>query len=302
MVTVQSSFPRRPVAARPQASEGYGGGVSSSQGSLRFADVPLSDICAGAQPRTVFDPAEMAALTGSIADLGLLQPLLLTPHATQAGAYTLVAGERRLRCLRDLGRDSAPSIIRAGGGDHLLATVAENTARTSLNALEEAGAYRALIEAHGLTHEQVAAAVGKSRSHISHLLALGRLPLAVQRRVAAGLLSTGHAKVLLSIADPAVVARLAERIVAEGLSVASTAELVHLGDLPGGEGEPVRVRVRRRPVLSDALVATAGRLSDALDTTVRIHAGRRSGRVVIHFAGEDDLDRIMGALATLRAS
>ena len=280
----------------------YVGAMTSSAAGLAFADVPLADISAGAQPRTVFDPVELAALTSSIADLGLLQPLLLTAHPWRLGTYTLLAGERRLRALRDLGRLSAPSIIRAGGDDHLLATVAENTARKALNALEEAGAYRALIDTHGLTHEQVASAVGKSRSHISHLLALQRLPEQVQRRIAAGVLSTGHAKVLLSIPDPAVVTKLAERIVAEGLSVASTIELVRLGDLPGAEQYPARSRTHAARTPSAALSETARRLEDALDTTVRIHAGRRTGRVVIHFAGEDDLARIMTQLGSIGGS
>lgn len=253
------------------------------------------------QPRQEFDDDALDELAGSIAAVGLLQPLVVRPCAVPvdddregAATWELVAGERRLRSVRRLGWVTVPALVRDTADGHLLRdALVENLQRAQLNPLEEGAAYHQLLTDFGCTHEELAAKVGRSRPHISNTLRLLRLPPTVQRRVAAGVLSQGHARALLSLQDAQSMERLAGRIVAEGLSVRSVEEIVALG----GEGLDApatkpRSRTARRIELSEA----AGALSDRLDTRVSVTMGRAKGRVTIEFAGHEDLDRILGII------
>jgi len=275
-----------PAAARP-----------GTDLSGRFAQVPVDLVDANpAQPRRVFDEAGMDELRASIAEVGVLQPVVLRPAGDR---YQLVMGERRLRAARLAGLTEIPAVVRDTADEVMLRdALLENVQRAQLNPLEEAAGYQQLLEDFSATHEELAAAVGKSRSHVTHTLSLLRLPASVQRRVAAGVLSAGHAKALVGVPEPSACQALAERIVAEGLSVRATEELIAVGNLPGWEDEHLRARRARRPRPAPAadLTAAASELGDRLDTTVRIEAGKTKGRIVIEFAGRDDLDRVLAAL------
>lgn len=257
-----------------------------------YADLDVSRVDANPfQPRTAFDEDDLADLIASIADLGVLQPVLVRPSGDR---YQLVAGERRLRASIAAGRATIPAVIRDTSDLEMRRlAIVENVQRADLNLLEEAHAVRALIEEAHCTQAQAAELLGKSRAHVSHLLGILRLPEPVQRRVAAGVLSLGHAKVLMGISDPDQAAALADRIVAEGLSVRSTEEIVLLGDLPKQRS----ARAPRARSSRSSLPQIENGLAAWLDTRVSVTAGRGRGRIVLEFADLTDLDRLLAAMA-----
>ena len=254
-----------------------------------FAELPVDDVRPNPrQPREVFDEDAMAELVHSVREVGLLQPVVVRP--ADDGGYELVMGERRWRATRQAGLDTIPAIVRETGDDALLRdALLENLHRAELNALEEAAAYQQLLEDFGCTHDELAARIGRSRPQISNTLRLLKLSPAVQRRVAAGVLSAGHARALLGVADPAAQDRLAARVVAEGISVRGLEEIVTVGD-HGSTVPPVR---RRRPT-APGLEDLSARLSDRLETRVKVDLGKRKGRITIEFASLPDLERIVG--------
>lgn len=273
-------------------------GGSSNTGLLpvpgaRFAELPVDAIQPNPrQPRSVFDDDELHELIGSIKEIGVLQPVVVRP--AEGGQYELVMGERRWRASRAAGFDVIPAIIRETEESDLLRdALLENLHRAALNPLEEAAAYQQLLDDFGCTHEQLAARIFRSRPQISNTLRLLRLPPLVQRRVAAGVLSAGHARALLGLSDGAEIERLAQRIVAEGLSVRATEEVVALGAQPQKSASR-SPRVRQR---SAAVEELATRLSDRFETRVRVDLGKNKGRVTVEFASVEDLNRILDIMA-----
>ena len=249
------------------------------------------------QPREVFDEDEIQGLAASLLDIGMLQPLVVRP--ADGGSYELIAGERRLRAARLAGLDTVPVVVRHTDDANLLKeALVENIHRVQLNPLEEAAAYQQLLEEFGVTQEELATRLGKSRPAISNALRLMNLPSAVQRRVAAGGLSAGHAKALLAIGDATAQTKLADRIVAEGISVRGTEELVRLRLLGEGSGDtPDDPRpARQRKVTAPGLVDLQEDLSDALMARVRISMGARRGKLSIEFDSVDDLERIVAVV------
>jgi ParB family chromosome partitioning protein len=246
------------------------------------------------QPRQVFDEDALAELAHSIREFGVLQPVVVR---AQGDGFELVMGERRLRAAVLAGLTKIPAIVRDTADDAMLRdALLENIHRAQLNPLEEAAAYQQLLEEFGATHEELASRIGRSRSQVSNTIRLMNLPVAVQRRVAAGVLSAGHARALLGLASHDQQDDLAGRIVAEGLSVRATEELVALaGTEPAAED-----RTRRKPaprISAPALAELADKLSDVLDTRVRVELGRRKGKVTIEFGSVDDLERIVAVIA-----
>ena len=242
------------------------------------------------QPRTVFDPDALDELVASIREVGLLQPIVVRP--LPGGAYELVMGERRWRAVQAAELATIPAIVRPTEDHDLLRdALLENLHRAQLNPLEEAAAYQQLLEDFGCTQEELAGRIQRSRPQISNTIRLLRLPPTVQRRVAAGVLSAGHARALLALNDPLGQERLAQRIVAESLSVRATEELVTVG-----EPDPPRRNSPGPHEPSARAVALAERLTDQLDTRVRVSAGRARGRIIIDFASEEDLERIASLL------
>ena len=244
------------------------------------------------QPREVFDEEAMAELVGSIKEIGVLQPIVVRPKPGGPG-YELIMGERRLRASKEAGLDLIPAIVRdTVDNDMLRDALVENLHRSQLNPLEEAAAYQQLLDDFGITHEQLAARISRSRPQISNTLRLLRLPPLVQRRVAAGVLSAGHARALLGLSDPADMETLAQRIVAEGLSVRGTEEAVTLGvDKPKAPRGTVRAGGR-----TGALDDLGSRLGDHLDTRVKVKLGKSRGAITIDFASVEDLNRIVKLL------
>jgi ParB family chromosome partitioning protein len=266
-------------------------GGSAEATSAHYAELPVNAISPNPQqPRTVFDEEALDELAASIAEVGLLQPIVVRP--LDQGKYELVMGERRLRAAQQAGLQTIPAIVRPTEEHEMLRdALLENLHRVQLNPLEEAAAYQQLLADFGCTQEQLATRIHRSRPQISNTIRLLSLPPAVQRRVAAGVLSAGHARALLALPDAAAMEKLAARIIAEGLSVRSTEELVTLG-VPVGKPAPKR----KEPAPSPALAEAANALSEALDTRVRVQGTTRRGRIVIDYAGEEDLDRILGLL------
>jgi ParB family transcriptional regulator, chromosome partitioning protein len=259
-----------------------------------FEEVQVGSIAPNPrQPRRTFDEDALDELSASIAEVGLLQPVVVRKLGD--ASYELVMGERRWRASQRAGLDVIPAIVRDTNDDDMLRdALMENLHRQQLDPLEEAAAYQQLLDDFGATHEQLAQKVGRSRPHISNTLRLLNLPPAVQKRVAAGVISAGHARALLSIEDPAGQERLAQRIVAEGLSVRAVEEIV----ATGGEG-PVKAPRKapaNRPV-APALRVLADRLSDRFETRVKVELGRTKGKITVEFATIDDLERIVKAMA-----
>ena len=245
------------------------------------------------QPRRSFDEEALDELAASITEVGLLQPVVV--RSLGGGRYELVMGERRWRASQRAGLDYIPAIVReTPDNDMLRDALLENLHRQQLDPLEEAAAYQQLLDDFGATHEQLAQKVGRSRPHISNTLRLLNLPPAVQKRVAAGVISAGHARALLSLDDPQAQDRLAQRIVAEGLSVRAVEEIVAVGD----DNQPKQPRkpAANKPV-APALRHLADRLSDLFDTRVKVELGRNKGKIVVEFASIDDLERIVKAMS-----
>jgi len=245
------------------------------------------------QPRQVFDEEPHEELVSSIREFGLLQPIVVRPR--EDGEYELVVGERRWRAAADAGLDTIPAIIRETADDAMLRNaLLENLHRVQLNPLEEAAAYRQLLDEFGTTHEELAQRIGRSRSQVTNTIRLLNLPVPVQRRVAAGVLTAGHARALLTLEDPAAQEELAARIVAEGMSVRAVEELVALA----GQEKPAKPRAHRaHRATAPALTDLADRLSDTFDTRVKVELGRRKGKIVVEFASVDDLERIVAMMA-----
>jgi ParB family chromosome partitioning protein len=259
----------------------------------RFEELPLDAIEPNPkQPREVFDADALAELVSSVREVGVLQPVVV--RETGPGRYQLIMGERRWRACREAGVGTIPAIVRETPDDALLRdALLENLHRQQLNPLEEAAAYEQLLQEFGVTHEELASRLGRSRSHVSNTIRLLGLPPGVQRRVAAGVLSAGHARALLALDDDDAREGLAARVVAEGLSVRAVEEIVALV-----EQEPAATRQprTRRPV-APAVAGLAERLSDALETRVSVELGRRRGKLVVQFATIDDLERIVAQIA-----
>jgi len=244
------------------------------------------------QPRQNFDEEALEELSASITEVGLLQPVVV--RKTGDGNYELVMGERRWRACQRAGLEYIPAIVReTPDNDMLRDALLENLHRQQLDPLEEAAAYQQLLDDFGATHEQLAQKVGRSRPHISNTLRLLNLPPSVQRRLAAGVISAGHARALLGLEDPQAQERLAERIVAEGLSVRTVEEIVTLG---GDKEKQARKQVAAKPV-APALRHLSDRLSDLFETRVKVEMGQKKGKIVVEFATIDDLERIVKAMS-----
>jgi ParB family transcriptional regulator, chromosome partitioning protein len=261
------------------------------QGSY-FAELPLDSISPNPrQPRTAFDEEAMNELVESIREVGMLQPIVVRPLG--GPRFELVMGERRWRAAQLADLDTIPAIVRETA-DHALLRDAllENLHRVQLNPLEEAAAYQQMLEDFGCTQEELANRIKRSRPQISNTIRLLKLPPTVQRRVAAGVISAGHAKALLAIEDPDGQERLAQRVIAEGLSVRALEELVTLGDHGGRTPRQRRHSKMVAPKAKDL----ADRLSDHFETRVKVELGRTKGKIVIEFATVDDLERIVGLI------
>lgn len=262
----------------------------------RFAEIPVGDIHPNRkQPRSVFDEDDMAELVHSVREIGVLQPIVVRTSTEKGGEpYELVMGERRWRAVQAAGLETIPAIVRDTTDDDLLRdALLENLHRSQLNPLEEAAAYQQLLEDFGTTHEQLADRIGRSRPQVSNTLRLLKLPPLVQRRVAAGVLSAGHARALLALPDAAAMERIAQKIVAEGMSVRATEESVALYQDPT---TPAKSSIPKPNARHERLDYLASSLSDRLDTNVKITLGARKGRVSIEFASVEDLNRIMDVL------
>ena len=241
------------------------------------------------QPRTVFDEDALAELVASIREVGLLQPVVVRPVTANGSRFELVMGERRWRAAQVAGLDTVPAIVRETHDQDLLRdALLENLHRAQLNPLEEAAAYAQMLEDFDCTQEELAARIKRSRPQISNTIRLLRLPPTVQRRVAAGVLSAGHARALLTLEDPAAQERLAQRVVAEGISVRAVEEIVAVGD--HRDSRPARTHTRPAP--DPRAEELSRQLGDHLETRVRVEMGRGKGRIIIDFADRDDLERI----------
>ncbi|AUS78800.1 chromosome partitioning protein ParB [Actinoalloteichus sp. AHMU CJ021] len=278
-------------AAPPRWSAGEDPGDAEPEvaGAI-YREVPIGDIRPNPkQPRQVFDEEALSELEHSIREFGLMQPIVL--RELGRGEYELVMGERRWRASQRAGLETIPAIVRRTADDAMLRdALLENIHRVQLNPLEEAAAYQQLLEEFGVTHEELASRLGRSRPVITNTIRLLRLPLPVQRRVAANVLSAGHARALLSLEDPGGQEELASRIVAEGLSVRATEEAATLAR----RATPPKPKpAAPRPEPSLGLEAVADRLADVFDTRVKVDMGRRKGRIVVEFGSVDDLERIV---------
>lgn len=269
-----------------------------------YVEVAPTDVLPNSrQPRQVFDTDALAELVHSIREVGLLQPIVVRrrPGAKKKEPhYELVAGERRWRACQEVGMDRIPAIVRDAADDEMLRdALLENLHRAQLNPLEEAAAYQQLLADFGGTQEELAQRLGRSRPQVANTLRLLKLPPAVQRRVAAGVISAGHARALLSLDDPAAMDALADRVVQEGLSVRTVEEIVLIGDDGERKKRTPRPRGGAAPEVVAATSEIAERLGDALDTRVRVEGvrtARSHGRLVIEFADLEDLHRIADAI------
>lgn len=299
VLSTQAESPLEPAPAAPAPGAPAIAEVNGSDAGLvpvpgaRFAELPVGEIRPNPkQPRTVFDEDALEELVGSIREVGVLQPIVVRDAGD---GYELIMGERRWRATQAAGLATIPAIIRdTDDSDLLRDALLENLHRSELNPLEEAAAYQQLLDDFGCTHEQLATRIQRSRPQISNTLRLLKLPPLVQRRVAAGVLSAGHARALLGLSDGAAIERLAQRIVAEGLSVRAVEEIVSLG----GDAEPTARRAAPRAgVKNEALDHLAARLSDRFETRVKVSLGKSRGRLTVEFASVQDLNRILASLA-----
>ena len=266
-----------------------------------YAELPLDQIIPNTrQPRNVFDEEELEELAASIREVGVLQPVIVRPLAAPIpgqpkARYELIMGERRWRASELAGIETVPAIIRHTQDEDLLRdALLENLHRAELNPLEEAAAYQQLLEDFQCTQEELSRRIVRSRPQISNTLRLLKLPPLVQRRVAAGVLSSGHARALLGLSDPGAMERLAQKIVSEGLSVRQVEEIVALGDEPTASPTSGRRRARR---YGPELGELSSRLADRFDTRVKVEMGAKKGSIKIDFASIDDLNRILGVLS-----
>lgn len=251
------------------------------------------------QPRQVFDDEALAELVHSIREFGLMQPIVVRPLGD--GKFQLVMGERRWRASQEAGLETIPAIVRETDDDSMLRdALLENIHRVQLNPLEEAAAYQQLLQEFEVTHEELAARIGRSRPVVTNMIRLLKLPIPVQRRVAAGVLSAGHARALLSLESGSDAQEvMAARIVAEGMSVRATEEAVTLANRTDDQVAPTAAR--RKPMQMPGLQDVAERLSDSFDTRVTVSLGKRKGKIVVEFGSVDDLARIVGMMEAQKA-
>ncbi|MEV7724690.1 ParB/RepB/Spo0J family partition protein [Streptomyces sp. NPDC087917] len=290
-VSRETSLPSEPVSVPEQSRPG----IESVAGAT-FAELPMDAITSNPyQPRKVFDEDALAELVHSIKEVGLLQPVVV--RETTPGRYELIMGERRWRACGKAGLAHIPAIIRATEDEKLLLdALLENLHRAQLNPLEEAAAYDQLLQDFNCTHDQLADRIGRSRPQVSNTLRLLKLSPAVQRRVASGVLSAGHARALLAVEDSEAQDELARRIVAEGLSVRTVEEITALmASEPSSavKSKGPRAGTRVAPALSEL----ATRLSDRFETRVKVDLGQKKGKITVEFASMEDLERILGTLA-----
>ncbi|MEV6120271.1 ParB/RepB/Spo0J family partition protein [Streptomyces sp. NPDC052077] len=284
------------LPAVSRETEGAGVGAPMAPLGAHFAEIPLDAIRPNPrQPRVVFDDDALAELVTSIKEVGLLQPVVV--RQVGPAHYELIMGERRLRASRQAGLEAIPAIVRATEDEKLLLdALLENLHRAQLNPLEEAAAYDQLLRDFNCTHDQLADRIGRSRPQVSNTLRLLKLSPKVQNRVAAGVLSAGHARALLSVEDSEEQDRLAHRIVAEGLSVRAVEEIVTL--MGSRSPKPQRSKgPRAGSLVSPALSDLATRLSDRFETRVKVDLGQKKGKITVEFASMEDLERILGSLA-----
>jgi ParB family chromosome partitioning protein len=286
------------TAVPPPPPAAVGPSLSPVPG-VHLAEVPVAGIVPNPkQPRQAFDEEALEELKVSIQEVGFLQPIVVRELGLDK--YELVMGERRWRAAQALGREMIPAIVRDTRDDAMLRdALLENIHRVDLNPLEEAAAYQQLLEEFGVTHEELARRIGRSRPQISNTIRLLNLPAPVQRRVAAGVLSAGHARALLGLDDAGTQEALAHRVVAEGLSVRATEEAVALAVASGPATQAASPRRRTKPH-SPALSDLADRLSDRFDTRVKVDLGRSKGKITIEFATVDDLERIVDLIGLER--
>jgi ParB family chromosome partitioning protein len=290
-----------PPAKRPMSTRGAAEATGEVAGAV-YREIPTSAIKPNPkQPRQVFDEEALAELEHSIREFGLMQPIVVRDLG--GGSYELVMGERRLRASQQADLAKIPAIVRQTADDAMLRdALLENIHRVQLNPLEEAAAYQQLLDEFEVTHEELASRIGRSRPVITNTIRLLKLPLPVQRRVAAGVLSAGHARALLGLEKAQAQEELATRIVAEGMSVRATEEAVTLA-----KNEPdakPKAAPQRKPMHAPGLQDLAERLSDRFDTRVKVELGQRKGRIVVEFGSVDDLERIVSLMqqnATKRA-
>ena len=284
-------IPTGPVADAPSSAPEVSG--------ARFAEVPVDRVTPNPlQPRQHFDEEALAELVVSIREVGLLQPVVVreVDGDGEGPRYELVMGERRWRATKEAGLDTIPAIVRDTSDDDMLRdALLENLHRQQLNPLEEAAAYQQLLHEFGATHDELAARIGRSRPQISNTIRLLNLPPSVQRRVAAGVLSAGHARAILGLPTAEAQEAMADRVVAEGMSVRGVEEAVHLEHSRAGEHAKAPAARSKRPV-PPGLVELADRLSDRLETRVKVDLGRSRGKVTIEFATLDDLQRIVSII------
>lgn len=295
------------IGGTPSASVSRETEAASAEMGAVYREIPPSQIEPNPQqPRTVFDDEALAELEYSIREFGLMQPIVVRelPSAKPGGIrYQLIMGERRWRASTAVGLEAIPAIVReTQDGDMLRDALLENIHRAQLNPLEEAAAYQQLLEEFGVTHEELAVRIGRSRPVVTNMIRLLKLPIPVQRRVAAGVLSAGHARALLALDSGAEAQEaLAARIVAEGLSVRATEEAVTLANNEVSDS-PVAKPTKRRPMQMPGLQDVADRLSDRLDTKVTVSLSKRKGKVVIEFGSVDDLERIVHVISDQHAT
>ncbi len=269
----------------------------AAEGALGVPGAQLREVAVGdvvpnpKQPRQVFDDEALEELSHSVREFGLLQPIVVRENS--AGTYELIMGERRLRAARAAGLETVPAIVRDTTDDAMLRdALLENIHRVQLNPLEEAAAYQQLLEEFGATHEELATKIGRSRSQVTNTIRLMKLPVKVQTRVAAGVISAGHARALLGLQDADAQDALATRIVAEGMSVRATEEAVAMA-----ASERPTAKRRARNISAPGVEELGSRLSDRFETKVKIQIGRSKGKIVVEFGSVDDLQRIIGVMA-----
>lgn len=297
----RSSLGQRAAAERKEAarqSENTPQEPFISDETATYRELPINAIIRNEKnPRQDFDQEALRELAHSIHEFGLLQPIVVR-QASEPGKFELIMGERRLRAAQLADLEAIPSIVREADDDTMLRdALLENIHRVQLNPLEEGAAYQQLLEEFGVTQAELATRLGRSRPVISNTIRLLQLPLPVQRRVAAGVLSAGHARALMGVTQgPDAQIKLAERIVAEGLSVRATEEAVTL--INRGEDKPKKKEPRAPRPQPEKMTHWADTLGDYLDTNVKVHMGAKKGKIVVEFAGVEDFDRIVAMLKT----
>lgn len=291
---------RTQISANPPESDSPG--LVEIPG-IRLANLPLEAVLPNPnQPREIFDEESLAELADSIKSVGVLQPIVVRPLGDfhTAKHFELVMGERRLRASKLAHLETIPAIIRDTADEDMRRdALLENLQRVNLNPLEEAAAYQQMIEEFGITQEALAQKLSLSRPQISNTMRLLKLPSQVQVKVAAGVISAGHARALLSLGSQEAMTSMAEKIVAEGLSVRATEELISLGD---AQKNKIKRKPRIKEPLSPELLHCKGELEDALQTRIGLKVGKNKGQITIDFADETDLHRIIGLIAKTKTS